>query len=106
MASIKPVSVSLLLCIPVISAVLLVVNSAPGQSAPAQSAPERWEYRLVDTRDMLIHPQLSDGMLNEMKHVGITAAKTLEAEFDRLGAEGWEMVSLSDDVAAFKRPKK
>jgi len=84
-------------------AVLALVDSALGQSP--QPLPV-WEYRALDTRDLLIHPQLSDGVVNEMKNMGITAAKSLESEFDKLGAESWELVSYADHIAVFKRLKK
>ncbi len=75
----------------------------PAQSGSGGS--DRWEYRVLDTKDLLIHPALTDGQIDEAKRVGVTAARNLESEFDRLGAEGWDLVSFADRVAVFKRSR-
>jgi hypothetical protein len=75
----------------------------PAQSGSGGSG--RWEYRLLDTKDLVIHPSLTDAQIDEARRVGVTAARNLDSEFDRLGAEGWELVSFADRVAVFKRAR-
>jgi hypothetical protein len=75
------------------------------QAQSGGSASGRWEYRVLDTKDMIIHPAMTDAQIDEAKRVGITAARNLDSEFDRIGAEGWELVSFADRVAVFKRPR-
>lgn len=75
----------------------------PAQSGSVGSG--RWEYRLLDTKDMVVHPSLTDGQIDEAKRVGVTAVRNLDTEFDRLGAEGWELVSFADRTAVFKRAR-
>lgn len=79
------------------------VLTLPAQSGSSGS--DRWEYRVLDTKDLVIHPSLTDGQIDEARRVGVTAARNLDTEFDRLGAEGWELVSFADRVAVFKRPR-
>ena len=84
-------------------ALLGLALTLPAQSGSGGSG--RWEYRLLDTKDMVVHPSLTDGQIDEAKRVGVTAVRNLDTEFDRLGAEGWELVSFADRVAVFKRAR-
>ena len=75
------------------------------QAQSGSGGSSRWEYRVLDTRDMIVHPQLTDGQIDAARQVGITAARNIDTEFDRLGAEGWELVSFADRLAVFKRAR-
>lgn len=75
----------------------------PAQSGSGGS--DRWEYRVLDTKDFIVHPSLTDAQIDEAKRVGVTAARNLDTEFDRVGAEGWELVSFADRIAVFKRSR-
>ncbi len=89
----------------ILAAVALVglALTLPAQSNSGGSG--RWEYRVLDTKDMVVHPSLTDAQIDEAKRVGVTAVRNLDTEFDRLGAEGWELVSFADRVAVFKRAR-
>ena len=103
MKKLSPMSLILSVCTLAVAATCFMAVSAPGQQAPS---PQRWEYRTLDTRDLLVHPQITNALVGEMKNAGITAVRTLEEPFDKLGADGWELVSYSDRIAVFKRPVK
>ncbi|HPC93617.1 MAG TPA: hypothetical protein PLU87_01645 [Sedimentisphaerales bacterium] len=96
----KPSSLVLIIAVAGLLGYALTLRAQSGGSASG-----RWEYRVLDTKDMIIHPAMTDGQIDEAKRVGITAARNLDSEFDRLGAEGWELVSFADRVAVFKRPR-
>lgn len=96
----KPSSLFLIIAVAGLLGFALTLRAQSGGSASG-----RWEYRVLDTKDMIIHPGMTDGQIDEAKRVGITAARNLDSEFDRLGAEGWELVSFADRVAVFKRPR-
>jgi len=101
-----PVSLSVFVVAAAVTAMLLVNSASGWGEASRPSAGRQWEYQVVDTLNMLVHPQFTDPMIDEMKNRGIKAVKTLEVEFDRLGAQGWELVSYAEHVAVFKRLKK
>jgi hypothetical protein len=92
---------SLLIPILAVAGLLSLALTLQAQSGSGGSG--RWEYRVLDTRDMIIHPQMTDGQIDAARQVGVTAARNLDTEFDRLGAEGWELVSFADRIAVFKR---
>ncbi len=94
---------SSLIVIVALAGLLGFALTLPAQSGASASG--RWEYRVLDTKDMIIHPAMTDSQIDEAKRVGITAARNLDSEFDRIGAEGWELVSFADRVAVFKRPR-
>lgn len=103
MKRLTPMTLILLVLTLSMMATIFAVAPAPGQTTATVL---QWEYKVLDTRDLLIHPQLTEALVSEMKSVGTTAATCLEAPFDKLGTEGWELVSYADRVAVFKRPKK
>lgn len=63
----------------------------------------RWQYKVLDTRELIINGQLTSEQISEMAAYGVSASHSLEQAFDRFGAEGWEMVSYADEMAVFKR---
>jgi hypothetical protein len=89
----------------IIAAVGLLGFALTLQAQSGSGGSGRWEYRVLDTKDMIVHPALTDGQIDEARRVGITAVRNIDTEFDRLGAEGWELVSFSNRVAVFKRPR-
>lgn len=91
------------LCILIIAIAGLLGFALTLQAQSGSGGSGRWEYRVLDTRDMIIHPQMTDGQIDAARQVGVTAARNLDTEFDRLGAEGWELVSFADRIAVFKR---
>lgn len=93
------------LLIPIFSIAALLVFALTLQAQSGSGGSSRWEYRVLDTRDMIIHPQMTDGQIDAAKQVGVIAARNLDTEFDRLGAEGWELVSFADRIAVFKRAR-
>ncbi len=64
----------------------------------------RWQYKVLDTRELVVNGQITAEEIAEMARYGVSAAACLEEAFDTLGADGWEMVSFADEVAVFKRP--
>lgn len=103
MKRLTPMTLILLVLTLSMAAIVFTVAPAPGQTT---ATVQQWEYKVLDTRDLLIHPQLTEALVSEMKSAGTTAATCLESPFDKLGTEGWELVSYADRVAVFKRPKK
>ena len=101
-----PVSLSVFVVAAAVAAMLLVDSASGWGDGGRPGAGPQWEYQVLDTQSMLVHPQITDPMIDELKNRGIKAVKTLEVEFDRLGSQGWELVSYAEHVAVFKRVKK
>jgi hypothetical protein len=77
----------------------------------APDAPDQWEYLIVSGGQT----NLSSGSVTRKQPDGSFAqeAVALQANFDKLGAKGWELVSVSNDpgsprtaVYYFKRLKR
>lgn len=93
------------LLIPILAVAGFLAFALTLQAQSGSGGSGRWEYRVLDTRDMIVHPQLTDGQIDTARQVGITAVRNVDTEFDRLGAEGWELVTFADRIAVFKRPR-
>ena len=88
----------------VLACLFTLVLVALGTDSRLTTQPDcHWEYRVLDTRDLIVHEQFTPEIIAEMQMYGITAANSIEQAFDRFGAEGWELVSFADRVAVFKR---
>ena len=88
----------------VLACLLTLVLVAPGTDARVTMQPAcHWEYTVLDTRNLVVHEQITPELIVEMGRYGITAANSIEQTFDRFGAEGWELVSFADRMAVFKR---
>ena len=81
----------------------LVVAALATDSAVTTRLARQWEYRVLDTRDLMAHEQFTPEVIAEMEMYGIIAANSIEHVFDRFGAEGWELVCFADRMAVFKR---
>lgn len=87
------------------------VVKTPGQAIPGRRmAPERWEYLAVAGPTTTNFT--ATGNPNMKKLEESTFARegfVLEQHLDKLGAQGWELVSVAgppqDPVYYFKRPK-
>jgi len=56
-------------------------------------------------RDTVVNHAITPEGIEQMRKVGIVAGEDMEHILDRLGAEGWELVSFSNEMAVFKRPR-
>ena len=101
--------VALLLLAPIGAAVV----KTPGQAPPDLSVPkvaERWEYLAVaGPTTTNFTPTGNPNMRKLEERTFAREGFVLEQHLDKLGAQGWELVSVSglaqDPVYYFKRPK-
>ena len=84
---------------------VLVVVAFGVESQVTGQWPCRWEYQILDARNVLFQPEITPEGIDQMGKVGVIAAENLEQVFDRFGVEGWELVSFADEMAVFKRPR-
>ena len=97
---------SLLLLVPVSAAVVKTVGQA---NSGDQGATEKWEYLVVaGPSSTNFSPTGNPSMRKEVGSFG-REGFVLEQHLDKLGAKGWELVSVagpvSDPVYYFKRRK-
>lgn len=64
-------------------------------AAPAGRAVQQWEHHIVEMNDLVA------GIDDDAEET-----RAIEAHFNELGEEGWELVQIHLRVAAFKRPKR
>lgn len=101
--------VALLLLVPILAAVV----KTPGQGGTSRRnrvAPERWEYLAVAGPTTTNFTPTGNPNMRKLEE-GTFAREgfVLEQHLDKLGAQGWELVSVAgpsqDPVYYFKRPK-
>ena len=89
----------------VAACLLVILVAALAADCTATSRRDwRWEYKVLNTRELVVSGQITPEEIAEMARYGVSAAACLEQAFDTFGADGWEMVSFADEVAVFKRP--
>ena len=72
----------------------MVVGGGGNRAANALSA-ERWEYRTLDQREIIMG--LTEGYGSTPDEI----SNAILAEFNHLGAEGWEYATGIDSAALF-----
>lgn len=91
----------------------LALRPAPAEDTPPAAPPVRWEYKVVSAYEWIIMPQQAaareaaalgrDPVLNEIfDRVG----GRVETNMIALGADGWELVSVTETLIYFKRPAR
>jgi hypothetical protein len=107
---------SALLAIVILAAAIVVVASATVQKrdekrdeAGETAAVEQWEYLIVAGANSNLTPSGNPNMRKEPAGSFGREAFVLEQQMDKLGAKGWELVSVSghpsDPIYYFKRRK-
>lgn len=90
-------------------------QSSRGDKSPAKdaSADEQWEYLVVSGGNLntsSVSGEQFSGMRKQSDGAFSREAFVLERSMDKLGARGWELISVhgtqSDPVYYFKRPKE
>lgn len=101
---------TLLLTLLFLIPVFVAVARTTGQADTGSSAAiEKWEYLIVSAPSRTnFSPSGNSYMRKETGNFGVEAF-VLEQQLDKLGANGWELVSISgpptDPIYYFKRPK-
>jgi hypothetical protein len=101
MKTVKPVSLSLLVC-----ALALIGFMLAKDAASAGSAGQRWEYQIVDPGELIIDERLTEEEIKEAERRGIQKARSLEDKINRVGANGWELAVCMNNLFIFKRPTR
>jgi hypothetical protein len=84
---------------PICAAVLIVAALLAGwfvwsvRAAPRQEPPQAWEYLIVAGGNVNFSGSIS--RRKQPETVFTSEATTLEANLDRLGLQGWELVTVS-----------
>ncbi len=92
------VPVEVVLCLLVVAAFCF----GPGSESRGYCGGQ-WEYSILDLRDVVVNYEITPEGIEQMGKVGIVAGQNMEHVLNQFGAEGWELVSFSDDMAVFKR---
>jgi hypothetical protein len=104
----------MLVAIMIVAAVLDFARSraeqksvAAGEAEPVAS--EQWEYLVVSSVNSNLTPSGNPRMRKDDSNAFVREAFVLEMNMDKLGAKGWELVSVSghpsDPTYYFKRRK-
>lgn len=64
----------------------------------------QWAYSILYLRCVVVDCEITAEGIEQMNKVGIIAGENMEHVLNRFGAEGWELVSFSSEMAVFKRP--
>jgi len=99
MRTVKPISLSLLVC-----ALALIGFMLTKDATSAASAGDTWEYQIVDIAELIIDERLTEAEIREAAKQGIQKARSLEGKLNRLGANGWELAVCTPSTFIFKRP--
>ena len=101
MKTVKPISLSLLVCTLAFVGLLIARQTASGSHSG-----DKWEYQIVDTGDLIIDERLTEAEIQEAERQGIEKARSLEDKFNRLGDDGWELAVCTSNMVVFKRPSR
>ena len=92
--------------------VLAFARSTSGQKANSENEPaaiEQWEYLVVTGANSNLTPSDNPRMRKDSSGAFAREAFVLEQNMDKLGAKGWQLVSVTgsqgDPVYYFKRRK-
>jgi hypothetical protein len=99
MKTVKPISLSLLVC-----ALALIGFTLARETASGSHGADGWEYQIVDTADLVIDSRLTDMEIQEAAKRGIQKARSLEGKLNSLGSNGWELAVCTSSMYIFKRP--
>ena len=101
-----------LIMIAALAAFLVFARSTSGQKANSENEPvvsEQWEYLVVTGATTNFTPSDNPRMRKDSSGAFAREAFVLEQNMDKLGAKGWQLVSVSgsqgDPVYYFKRRK-
>ncbi|HWO02676.1 MAG TPA: hypothetical protein VNS63_25770 [Blastocatellia bacterium] len=107
----KRTLVTLITLLTLATALLGIVRSAGQPQASASDTPtaEQWEYLVVAGGTVNLNPSDSATLRKSPTGAFTREAFPLEQNMDKLGAKGWELVSVSgspaDPIFYFKRRK-
>lgn len=103
----RTILVALLLLVPVIAVAVKTTGSGKANRAE-NAAPDRWEYLAVAGPHTTNFTPTGNSSMRKLEDGGFAReAFVLEQHLDKLGARGWELVSVAgpptDPVYYFKR---
>jgi len=101
MRTVKPLSLSIVVCALVLVAFMFAKETAGGSYAGT-----KWDYLIVDTRELIIDERLTEEEIQEAAKRGIEKARSLEGKLNRLGADNWELAVCTSNMYIFKRPTR
>ena len=101
MKTIKPISLSLALCVLGLVAFMLAKDAAFGSYGSS-----RWEYSILDVSDLIIDESLTEAEIREAERRGVEKARNLEDKLNRMGNDGWELAVYTSGTIVFKRPSR
>ena len=101
MKTVKPLSLSLLVC-----ALALIGFMFARETASGSYSSGGWEYQIVDTAELVIDSRLTEAEIQEAAKQGIQKARSLEGKLNRLGSNGWELAVCTSSMYIFKRPTR
>ena len=101
MRNVKPISLSLALCVLGLIAFMLAKDAAFGSYGAT-----RWEYSTLDVGDLVIDESLTEAEIREAEKHGVEKARNLEDKLNRMGDDGWELAVYTSGTIVFKRPSR
>jgi hypothetical protein len=101
MKTVKPISLSLLVCALALVGLLLARQTTAGSYSG-----DKWEYQIVDPGELIIDERLTEEEIKEAERRGIQKARSLEDKINRVGANGWELAVCANNLFIFKRPTR
>lgn len=89
----------------------LALHPLSAEDKPAAAAPARWEYKVVSAYDWVIMPQQAAareasalGREPVLSEVFGRVGASVEQKLTAVGADGWELVQVTETFMYFKRP--
>ena len=101
MRTVKPLSLSIVVCALVLVAFMFAKESAGGSYGGT-----KWDYLTMDPGELIIDERLTEEEIKEAERRGIQKARSLEDKLNRVGANGWELAVCTPSVLIFKRPTR
>jgi len=101
MRNVKPISLSLALCVLGLIAFMMAREATSSSFGSTQ-----WEYSIVDVGDLIIDESLTEAEIVEAEKRGVEKARNLEDKLNRMGDEGWELAVYTSGTIVFKRPTR
>lgn len=101
MKNLKPISLSLALCV-----LGLMAFTHTREAASSSYESTLWEYHIIDIGELVIDERLTEAEILEAEKRGIEKARNLEDKFNRMGADGWEVAVYISGSIVFKRPTR
>lgn len=90
----------------VIASVLALCVFSLGARHTDESGTCKWEYKLLPLLQIGIATERANRDTNNPIDFSNTVNASMDAEFNSLGKEGWELVCIEKGTACFKRPNR